>query len=568
LLRFPNPGSTIGNFVSVYNAAFERLNGFVVGLDDIVSVIVAANLATSSGYVGGEAIQRSTREDRSRDPLYNQLKMYAELFRAMGWLHPTPASSLNYTFTLFGHQVNAAGRSFMPIVGESVLGISYPSHVLNVKGDFDLRPFASILRTMQLTGGLSRDEMILGPLSATSDRDADSAKRFAKKILDLRSRRGRTEVSLTELANERNIQVNTLYNYTRWPIAVLRDCGWAVKAKVPRRDGSTFEALVLTTEGNRIAQRVAGAFDLRLDQVDSLPLPEKSALSVEAYCSILSRSGFDMAPTTAVLESVKPAAAAARKRLGITPNQEILFSPFQSLALSDIEAIFPSEKPMAINRTAGHNPLTGISGRGDRSHLFVSPVLVPVTSVRTEGSAEGVKEQILDLLRRHGSAASAAEAFAALHANDTRTSFYPLISQLFQIAGYRSDYSRAGVNYQRWDAAVWIGDMAIPIEIKSPTEELFLSTKAIRQALENKVVLLSRGGLATRKEVTSLIVGFKIPNDRGDMSTLIDDVYHAYGMPIGVFDLQSLVKLAIQSLTGKTTIAPNQLESMHGFLNV
>jgi hypothetical protein len=39
-------------------------------------------------------------------------------------------------------------------------------------------------------------------------------------------------------------------------------------------------------------------------------------------------------------------------------------------------------------------------------------------------------------------------------------------------------------------------------------------------------------------------------------------------MPIGVFDLQSLVKLAIQSLTGKTTIAPNQLESMHGFLNV
>jgi hypothetical protein len=49
MLRFPNPGSTIANFVALYTAAFERLNGFVVDLDDIVAVVVAANLATSSG---------------------------------------------------------------------------------------------------------------------------------------------------------------------------------------------------------------------------------------------------------------------------------------------------------------------------------------------------------------------------------------------------------------------------------------------------------------------------------------------------------------------------------------
>ena len=126
--------------------------------------------------MGDEAVARSTRQDRSRDPLYNQLKMYAELFRALGWLHPTEDSSLSYTFTLLGHQVIAAERNYLPIFGESVLGISYPSHVLKVKGDFDLRPFAFILRTMLAAGGyLSTGRNIVGPLSANSDRNSDSA---------------------------------------------------------------------------------------------------------------------------------------------------------------------------------------------------------------------------------------------------------------------------------------------------------------------------------------------------------------------------------------------------------
>ena len=81
---------------------------------------------------------------------------------------------------------------------------------------------------------------------------------------------------------------------------------------------------------------------------------------------------------------------------------------------------------------------------------------------------EAVKREILDLLKRCGSPAAAARAFAELHASDTKTSFYPLISHLFQILGYRSDYSRAGVNYQRWDACVWLGDAAIPSRDQIP----------------------------------------------------------------------------------------------------
>lgn len=161
MLRFPNPGSTIQNFVAVYGAAQKELNTQTVTLDQVTNAIVKANLATSSGFVGDEAIARSTRKDRSRDPLYNQSKMYAELFRSMGWLHPTDDRSLNFTFTLLGEQIVAAHRFWQPLFQECVIGIVYPSRVLDVKGDYDLRPFATILRVMRrVSNRISRDEMI------------------------------------------------------------------------------------------------------------------------------------------------------------------------------------------------------------------------------------------------------------------------------------------------------------------------------------------------------------------------------------------------------------------------
>jgi hypothetical protein len=40
---------------------------------------------------------------------------------------------------------------------------------------------------------------------------------------------------------------------------------------------------------------------------------------------------------------------------------------------------------------------------------------------------------------------------------------------------------------------------SIPIEIKSPGEEMELSVKALRQAVENKVILLSRNQFPTRR---------------------------------------------------------------------
>ena len=174
MLRFPNPGSNIARFVAVYQTAFRALSGKIITLDDIVKIVVEAGFATSSGYAGEEAIRRSTRKDRSRDPLYNQMKMYAELFRIMGWLHPTTEKALNFRFTLLGKQIVEAESEYWPLFKQCTLGIAYPTHVLSVNGVGELRPFASILEVANaMDGYISRDEMIIGPLSAKSDKDND-----------------------------------------------------------------------------------------------------------------------------------------------------------------------------------------------------------------------------------------------------------------------------------------------------------------------------------------------------------------------------------------------------------
>lgn len=567
MLRFPNPGSTIENFVSVYGAAFGRLNGQTVGLDDIVAAVVDANLATSSGYMGEEAVARSTRADRSRDPLYNQLKMYAELFRTLGWLHPTKDSALRFTFTLLGEQVVAAGRDFWPLLEECVLGIIYPTPTLTIKGDFDLRPFAFILRVMEAADGhLSRDEMIIGPLSADSDRGNDKLARVVARITEARKSAASIADAVQAVASARSTQVNTLQNYTRWPIALLRDTGWMEQGSAQFGNGRKYRTWFLTEKGRMLAARVNAALDVRVADIERISPEERAAISVISHFQMLERSGFDIAPMAARIADAHATAAPLFARLG-TDGQNLLFSPFQSLSLNDISTVFPARVDAPKVGGAPQVLSDAPDGRDDRSHLFAEPLMV-ASKASAEPGSEALRVELTDLLAMHGSIPAAAAAFADNHAGDTQTGFYPLVTHLFQILGYKSDYSRAGVNYQRWDACVWVGDEALPIEIKSPTEELFLSTKAVRQALENKVILLARGGLETRRELTSLVVGNRLPNERGEMSNLIDDVFAAYGLRLGVLDLISLAHLALRAISEGVTIDAKQLSQLRGFLDV
>ena len=149
----------------------------------------------------------------------------------------------------------------------------------------------------------------------------------------------------------------------------------------------------------------------------------------------------------------------------------------------------------------------------------------------------------------------------------TQTTFYPLIATLFKVIGFNCSFSRPGDNGARWDAIIDDPTRSIPIEIKSPTEEQHLSIKAIRQALENKIVLLSRRTHITTPEVASLAVGYFMPNERAEVSRLISDIKATYGYKIGVIDLHSLLSLAISVLVDKRGFDKEKLYGLEGLMN-
>ena len=139
---------------------------------------------------------------------------------------------------------------------------------------------------------------------------------------------------------------------------------------------------------------------------------------------------------------------------------------------------------------------------------------------------------------------------------------------MFTLLGLDCSESRQGDNGARWDALIKDDTNSIPIEIKSPTEEIRLSLKAVRQALENKVILLSRKAYPTHLDTTSLVVGYELPNTRAEVTKLINDIYNTYNIRIGVIGLRTLFAMAISAISNGKRIEAEKLNEVKGILNV
>lgn len=148
---------------------------------------------------------------------------------------------------------------------------------------------------------------------------------------------------------------------------------------------------------------------------------------------------------------------------------------------------------------------------------------------------------------------------------DIRLDEYPFIAMLFRVMGLDCQASRPGDNGARWDAIVVHETNSIPIEIKSPTEEHHLSMKAIRQALENKVILLSRKTHITTPDTASLAVGYYLPNDRAEVTRLIKDIKEVYGFRIGVIDLKTLITIAVSIIEDNKSFDLKRLFELEGY---
>lgn len=568
MIRFANPGSDISSFIKIYVELYNALKDrHSFGLDDISKTLVEKNLATSCGYMGQEALSRSTRKDRSRDQLYNQSKMYSELFKMLGWLHPTPTSALTFQFTFLGAHIVEAQREPEDLFKECILGIAFPNSILNSAGSYVLRPFATILKTIHDLGGLiCRDELIIGPLCLENDRDDGLYKSMLEEIQSVRGDVRRLESKLTDLSVKRKIAVNTMGNYTRFPLAVLKWTGWTTSERNSEIYKRSIPFLRMTDLGEKTYQYIVSCKDFRAKDLAQLPENIQAALMKLSFLDMLYRSGFNLDQVSDQLGEYRHILSSFLDN----PNQAILFSPFQELDPELVQRIFPNN--ISSSKITKVNPNQELlTGNRSSLHYEVS-TKVPLHAIKEKRSLSSidktVTKDLLDLYDRTRDASQCIELFAEEIRGFNKDKFYPLVASLFRIIGYDCAHSRAGVNYERWDAIIIGQTDTIPIEIKSPGEEEFISVKAVRQALENKIILLSRNSFPTILETTSLVVGYNLPNDRSEVMALISNIRKAYGIVIGVIDIRSLLRLVTATLFEGKSHNKNDIFNLYGIIDV
>lgn len=90
----------------------------------------------------------------------------------------------------------------------------------------------------------------------------------------------------------------------------------------------------------------------------------------------------------------------------------------------------------------------------------------------------------------------------------------------------------------------------------------------MKQAAENRIILLSREQYPTSETATSLVVGYHAPNERAEASDLIDAFRIVYGINVGIISYDVLARLVVRSVLHGQTITPKQLEKLRGFADV
>ena len=136
LKRFPNPGSDINMIIEIFRRTYGTLSlKKYFSLYDMELAMINNYLVSSEGFTGMKAFELSLREDASRDPIYNQAKMYAELYRMLGWYSSSKDKNLIFTITELGRYVAESNVANELIFRECIMGMADENEVIRIKED-------------------------------------------------------------------------------------------------------------------------------------------------------------------------------------------------------------------------------------------------------------------------------------------------------------------------------------------------------------------------------------------------------------------------------------------------
>ena len=562
MIRFRNPGTQYTTQIQVFRELYKEYKDVpYFTLDDMAATIAKTKLMTAYGYAGDAALALSNTDNDSLNSTKMNAKMYAEVFRLLGWITSAGKGSYPLVFTYIGEHA-ACTDEVLPLYEQCVLGINNPQNIMDVKYDEKVRFFKAALFSLEdLDGIMYKHELCLGPMSI-DDLDNGQYRRMISYIKGLRGSYKRYESAYQDLCDDLDVKPTLPDNSTRLPIAFMKTCNWIeskrTKSLYPPK---SLECICLTEHGKEVAVSLHGMKDLRLDEYSSYSEHHQQSLIRLGVYSMLLRAGYNTEPVKDIMEKDTKECA------DILEGKQLLFSPYQTLHHEEVDEAIGIKKDNGKVKHSNKTILPSIQ----RANSKVTDINFDQVASYCYGTmdlevTEFVK-YVKDLKNKGLSKKRIIDKIFDDSLTDTQTRFYPFIAMLFRIMGLDCQASRPGDNGARWDAIIVDKNQSIPIEIKSPTEEQHLSLKAIRQALENKVILLSRKTHPTKPETTTLAVGYYLPNDRAEVTNLMNDFKDAYGYRIGVIDLKTLLTISITIILEEKTFDIEKLNRLEGFAN-
>lgn len=564
LKRFPNPGSDINMFIEIFKRTYSVLSSKkYFSLYDMELAMINNYLVSSEGFTGMKAFELSLREDSSRDPIYNQAKMYAELYRMLGWYSSSKEKSLIFTITELGRYVAESNADNQLVFKECILGMADENEVIEKKDGLEMRPFKYFLNvSKELNGKICKLELIYGPYRYPD-------KEIKNAIDDIKSVRGNFKKLLTkisEFSKESKISQTTMENYTRFPISTLDYLGWFTKKKSSELYPGSKNMVImnLTEKGKQDIELYNRLRDIRIDEFNNYSDTIKNAIVRVSFFQQLKRMGINNISLNYNLENELEILSSE-----FSENNELLFSPYQMLNNDYVDDILnitkeyisealPIEKNDLLNSIESYNKIT--------DEYINSISLSTVFYKETDSDKQKqIYKEIISL--KDLSENEIINQLMEKYKTANKEVYYPLIGDIFEILGFDCRVSRNGTNYERYDAII-VSDKSMPIEIKSPGEEQNISVKAVRQALENKVILLSRKNFDTLWEISSLVVGYLPPNNRAEVLTLVEDINNTFDVNIALFDFQTLLKLLINKILYNKVIINDEIYELKGLVTI
>jgi hypothetical protein len=182
-----------------------------------------------------------------------------------------------------------------------------------------------------LGGVLTKWEMILGLLDVVDDRQEGAFEEAVERVRCVRGSRAALDAAVDEVCERSQVTRNTLSNYTRLPVGVLKapELGWGTSEYVSGIYERRTKALTLTDLGAAVGEAAASRVDVRESDLEVYSDDERANFANVGYYAMLGRAGLPLDDFEQDRAMAWEAAQRIVGDLGVASPEDLLYSPLQ-----------------------------------------------------------------------------------------------------------------------------------------------------------------------------------------------------------------------------------------------